>query len=69
MYFIITCVKIFRIFDVVVWRLAAIKCPIMLGILPFTLLLLKFAERKVRKLLVVCLKYIFLYIFFPSTFS
>ena len=47
MYCITTCVKIFRIFDVVVWRLAAIKCPIMLGILPFPLLLLKFAERKI----------------------
>ena len=47
MYCITIFVKIFRIFEIVVWRLSAIKCQIMLGFLQFPFLPLKISERKI----------------------
>jgi hypothetical protein len=62
-YCIIICVKLFRIFEIVVWCLSPIKCPLILGILKFPLLPLKFVERKIWKHLVIFLNYsIVLYI-------
>ena len=47
MYYITVCVKMFGIFERVVWRISALKCLIKLRILQFPLLPLKFAERKI----------------------